>query len=247
MLVLAIDTSTDRTAVALVRDGRVIAEDAEPALPESGAPARHGDVLLPKIAAQLQAAGVAPAALDLIGVGLGPGSFTGLRVGLATAKGLALATGVPLRGVSSLEVIARGAFDAARGPQQGATPPEQVFVVLDAGRGELYAAGYAGVSLAPLMGGERAPAPESIARLARVARGDCLLCGSGVRSHAGELRAALPAARFADPGHDLPAGRDLARVAVAAFTQSGPSDLGTLEPIYLRDSDAKLPSKPLAV
>lgn len=247
MLVLAIDTSTDRTAVALVRDGQVIAEDAAPALPESEAPARHGDVLLPRIAAQLKAAGVGPAALDLIGVGLGPGSFTGLRVGLATAKGLALAAGVPLRGVSSLEVMARGVVDAAPGSQPGAAPPEQVFVVLDAGRGELYAAGYAGASLEPLMGGERAAAPELIARVAQVALGDCLLCGSGVRSYGGELRAALPAARFADRGHDEPAGRDLARVAAEAFARCGPSDLGTLEPLYLRDSDAKLPAKPLAV
>jgi tRNA threonylcarbamoyladenosine biosynthesis protein TsaB len=247
MLVLAIDTSTDRTAVALVRDGQVIAEDADAALPEGEAPARHGDVILPKIAAQLQAAGVAPAALDLIGVGLGPGSFTGLRVGLATAKGLALAAGVPLRGVSSLEVIARGAFEAARGSQPGAAPPEQVFVVLDAGRGELYGAGYAGASLAPVMAGERAAAAELIARVAQVAHGDCLLCGSGVRSHGAALRAALPAARFADPGHDLPAGHDLAQAAAEAFARSGPSDLGGLEPIYLRDSDAKLPAKPLAV
>ncbi len=246
MLVLAIDTSTDRTAVALVRDGRAIAEDADSALPEGEPPSRHGDVLLPRIAAQLQAGGVAAAALDLIAVGLGPGSFTGLRVGLATAKGLALATGVPLRGVSSLEVIARGAFDGAQASQRAA-PPDQVVVVLDAGRGELFGAGFAGATLATAMDGTRDAAPALIARLVQVVRGDALLCGSGVRTHAEALRAALPGARWADPRFDLPAARDLAGLAADAFARSGPSDLGGLEPIYLRDSDAKLPVRPLAV
>jgi tRNA threonylcarbamoyladenosine biosynthesis protein TsaB len=246
MLVLAIDTSTDRTAVALVRDGLALAQEPVPEAPESEPAARHGDVLLPRIAAQLSAAGVAPAALDLIAVGLGPGSFTGLRVGLATAKGLALGAGVPLRGVSSLEVIARAAFDGAQASQQGA-PPAQVFVVLDAGRGELYAAGFEPPALRCVMPGVRDTAEALIARLAAAASGACLLCGSGVRTHEGPLRAALPAARLADPRFDLPTGLDLARVAAAAFAQGGPSDLATLEPLYLRDSDAKLPAQPLAV
>lgn len=239
MNVLALDTSSDRSVVAVSAGGRVT-EDSGARAGDS----RHGDVLLPRIEAQLKAAGIAPAQLQLIAVGLGPGSFTGLRVGLATAKGLALATGIPLRGVSSVEVLARAVFERAA--------PERVAVVLDAGRGELYVAGYErrGEALACVLPGERALAEPALARLAAAQppSGSLALCGSGLRSHGAELRAALGGEpRFEAPAFDVPAGAQLAAAAVAALRAHGPSDLAALEPLYLRDSDAKLPAEPLAI
>lgn len=239
MNVLALDTSSDRSVVAVSAAGRVIEDSAV-----REGDSRHGDVLLPRIEAQLRAAGIGLLELQLIAVGLGPGSFTGLRVGLATAKGLALATGLPLRGVSSVEAIARGAFEL------GASCPEHVAVVLDAGRGELFVAAYARQDgqLACVLPGERALAPAALARLAsQLPRAALAMCGSGVRSHAAELRAALGAGPvFEAPAFDVPAGRQLVESARLALVAQGPSDLAALEPIYLRDSDAKLPAEPLA-
>ena len=103
MRVLAFDTSTAVTAVALLDGVRVLAEDEGPNED------RHGDVLLPRVQGVLAGAGLALGEVELIAVGIGPGSFTGLRIGLATAKGLALATGIPRRGVCSRRALAAGA------------------------------------------------------------------------------------------------------------------------------------------
>src|SRR4051794_26395153 len=101
--ILAIDTSTTRAAVAIsTRGGAVhVAPD--------GGDRRHGRSLLPGVRAVLGAAGLAAGDLDFMAVGLGPGSYTGLRIGLTAAKTLAYATGRPLVGLDSLEVIARNA------------------------------------------------------------------------------------------------------------------------------------------
>jgi tRNA threonylcarbamoyladenosine biosynthesis protein TsaB len=238
MKVLAIDTSGPGSAVAVASGEQVLAQD------DSQGGERHGDVLLPRIELQLRAAGVALREIELIAVGLGPGSFTGLRVGLATAKGLALALGVPIRGVSSLELLARGVQD--RAALAGA--------LLDAGRGELYAGVYAFAAGAPLpevaLAPLRLPAADMLARLSELARarGPLVLCGSGASKHAAELKAAL-GERFmpAEPGCDTPRAGLLARAARAWLAAEGASDLAALEPSYLRDSDAKLPDQPLAL
>src|SRR5437016_669832 len=101
MNILAIDTSTDRSAVAVATaSGAVHAAPSDPA-------GRHGQHLVPGIGAALRAAGLAPRDLGLIAVGLGPGSYTGLRIGLTAAKTLAYAAKVPLVGFDSLEATAR--------------------------------------------------------------------------------------------------------------------------------------------
>jgi tRNA threonylcarbamoyladenosine biosynthesis protein TsaB len=235
MKILAVDTSSSRTAVAVMDGERVLAED------DSEAGERHGDVLLARIAEQLEVAGLPLSAIELIGVGLGPGSFTGLRVGLATAKGLALAGPVALRGVSSLEVIARGALERA----------PLAAVVLDAGRGEVYAALYARTGELPelVVAPLRAEPAQAAGRIGEAlrARGEAVLCGGGARRYAQQFAAALGAsATLAEPRCDSPLGRHVAGAARAWFRAQGASDLASVEPVYLRDSDAKLPAEPLA-
>ena len=125
MLVLAFDTSTADVTAAVVDVAaapRVLAEQ------DVVAPNRHGEVLAPLIAEVLQAAGVDMRDLTAVGVGVGPGPFTGLRVGLATAAALSDALEIPAYGVCSLDAIARG---------RGA-----VLVVTDARRREVYWAAY---------------------------------------------------------------------------------------------------------
>jgi tRNA threonylcarbamoyladenosine biosynthesis protein TsaB len=125
VLVLAFDTATDRATSALVDDGEVLGERVS-----------RASVLLEDVDALLRQAGAHPRDLGALALGTGPGSFTGIRIGLAAARGLALALGVPAAGVSTLDALAAGA--------PGATP------VIDAKRREVF------------VPGPRAVAPEEL-------------------------------------------------------------------------------------
>jgi tRNA threonylcarbamoyladenosine biosynthesis protein TsaB len=127
MLILAFDTATDVATSALVEDGEVLGERTSRAV-----------TLLEDVDALLRQAGARTGDIQGLAVGTGPGSFTGLRVGLATARGLALALGVPVAGVSTLDALAAGA--------PGALP------VIDARRGEVFV----------LQGEPRVLAPEDL-------------------------------------------------------------------------------------
>jgi tRNA threonylcarbamoyladenosine biosynthesis protein TsaB len=113
MLILAFDTATDVATSALVDDGEVLGERTSTAV-----------TLLQDLDALLRQAGAHTSQVDGLAVGTGPGSFTGIRIGLATARGLALALGMPVAGVSTLAALAAGA--------PGAVP------VIDARRGEVF-------------------------------------------------------------------------------------------------------------
>jgi tRNA threonylcarbamoyl adenosine modification protein YeaZ len=113
MLILAFDTATDVATSALVSDGEVLGERTSRAV-----------TVLEDIDALLRQASARTTEIEAIAVGVGPGSFTGVRVGLATARGLALALGIPVAGVSTLDALAAGA--------PGAVP------VVDARRGEIF-------------------------------------------------------------------------------------------------------------
>src|SRR3954447_24654475 len=126
MRILALDTSTYLGTVAVVQHGELPAEWS--ALVR----ASHGETLLPHVERALELSRLTLAELDLIAVGIGPGSFTGVRIGVATAKGLALAEQKPIVGVTSLRALARGL-----GVGAGLRVP-----VVDAHKGEVYTAAY---------------------------------------------------------------------------------------------------------
>ncbi|MDR1164541.1 MAG: tRNA (adenosine(37)-N6)-threonylcarbamoyltransferase complex dimerization subunit type 1 TsaB [Deltaproteobacteria bacterium] len=142
MLVLAWDTATASLSLALAEaDDERAATAAEfalriLALRAGEAESSHSSALPPLARDVLAQEGLAPRDLGLIAAGRGPGSFTGLRIGLAFAKGLALGSAVPLVGVSSLIAIARAA------PAAGAEAPRLVAPVIDARRGEFFTALY---------------------------------------------------------------------------------------------------------
>ena len=107
MTVLGFDTSTPATSVCVLRDdGEAFAEDPEPAA--LAAPPAHARELMPAIVRVLERAGAGFGDLRSIAVGVGPGTFTGLRIGIATARGLAEARGLPVHPVSSLAALAAG-------------------------------------------------------------------------------------------------------------------------------------------
>lgn len=147
---LAIDTATDRASVAVEVDGAVAAESTW------SSRRRHTVELAPTVARALEAAGVAADELGGIAVAIGPGSYTGLRIGLALAKGLALPRGIPLVGVPTLHVLAAALapLAAARGVP--------LWAVLAAGRGRFLAARYP-----PGVPREAWPAPEGLRVMAR--------------------------------------------------------------------------------
>jgi tRNA threonylcarbamoyladenosine biosynthesis protein TsaB len=126
LIFLAIDTSTPRAALAIGRAGQL----PRVAPPESDPSRRHGRGLIPAIVGLLDAEGLKVAELGAIAVGLGPGSYTGLRIGLTAAKTLAYAIGKPLVALDSLEAIARNAPEDAL----------KVAVAADAQRGDAYVA-----------------------------------------------------------------------------------------------------------
>lgn len=126
MQILAFDTAAAACSAALWRDGTVRARRLEPM-------ARgQAEALLPMVRAVLDEAGAAFADLDLLAVTVGPGAFTGLRIGLAAARGLALATGLPCLGVTTLEAVAQAVPAAAR-------TGDAILAVLDTRRDDVYA------------------------------------------------------------------------------------------------------------
>ena len=213
MRVLGFDTATATAGIALVDDGIVLAE------------ARHdtagrGADLLVAIDDVCRRANVLPSTLDAVAVGAGPGSFTGLRIGMATAKGIAFAAGRPLWAVSSLAALAA---DAQR--------PGVVAAVLDARRGEVFAGCYRDGS--PLAD-ERVLAPGDVAAWVRGLAADAPV------TFIGDALAAYPDA-LAPLATGWVAATPSGR-AVCALALAGPRvDIVTSgAPAYIRPAEAEV-------
>lgn len=128
-VLLAFDTATAATTVALADGSRIVAEAT------TIDPMRHGELLAPAIAAVMEQAGLAPYQLTAVAVGVGPGPFTGLRVGLVTARVLGAVLGIPVYGVCTLDVLAAEAVSTG-------SVSEPFLVATDARRKEVYWASY---------------------------------------------------------------------------------------------------------
>jgi tRNA threonylcarbamoyladenosine biosynthesis protein TsaB len=130
VLILSLDTTTRAGSAALVSDGRVLA------VFDGDGTRTHGERLPGELDRVLQAAGVILHDVDLLAVASGPGAFTGLRIGLATMQGVAMAVNRPVIGVSALEALALSAFE------QMNVPTARIGTWMDAARGEVFAALY---------------------------------------------------------------------------------------------------------
>ena len=218
MRVLGIESSSRRGSVALLEGGRAIASL------EHEQPNSHAEQLLPLIERLLAEAGWPKSSLDRLGVGVGPGSFTGLRAGIALGEGLSVGLDRPLIGVSSLLAMAEGALAEHAGP---------CCALLDARRSELFAAVYAA--------GQRelvAPVALPIQELSQ------FLQASGAGCVVGEVARTLPGLGplLAGPTIDLPHARWVAALAAILDEANFPP-----EPQYVRGIGATLPSLPQAV
>jgi len=219
---LALDTATASGGVALVRGTVVLAEEAW----QSGG--RQTATVLPAAARLWERAGLSPGDLDAVAVSLGPGSYTGLRVGLSLAKGFALARGLPLVGVPTLEAIAYQHREAS----------PRVCAVVAAGRGMYHVGTFVRRRGGVVQEGGYAvldPA-ELAARLAAATR-PALLCGELYPDLVASLRAGGPPAprvRFATPAAALRRPAFLAELALARLGGVRPADAAALQPLYLR-------------
>lgn len=231
MKLLALSTSTPRGSAALLDGERVLATATYEDL------RGHAERIFAAIDEVLAAAGLERAAIDALGCDIGPGSFTGVRVAVASGKGIALALGVPAVGVGSLEAMAAAAFAGT------AAPGDRVIPVIDARKGEIFLAAYDAPGAPPHLAPRHLPRAEASAVLASLAGPGRLIVVGEVAEELPELR--LHRAR--GPGLDFPDATSIGRVAVARLagtsaagsTAAALADPALLEPLYVRAPDAK--------
>jgi tRNA threonylcarbamoyladenosine biosynthesis protein TsaB len=217
MLILALDTTTSAGSCALVHGGRIVREEA-------GDRDRPQAARLPgELAALLERAGLALDDIEAYAVGTGPGSFTGLRVGIATMQGLATATDRPLYGVSALDALARIA----------AAP--RVATWVDAWRGEVFAALYEnGCEVTP------ATVTRPEVALGRLTDRETLFIGDGAALYGDVIRRVLgERARVAAPVAPMLAGA-IGEIATEAWRAGHRPPPDAIRPLYVRRSDAEL-------
>lgn len=215
-LLLALDSAAGACSVAVARDGIMLAH--EMLRMDRG----HSETLVAMIARVSAAAGCRQSDIAVVAATVGPGSFTGVRIGLAAARGLALAVSARTVPVTSLEAIAHAC----------GTGPHPLLVVLDSKRGDVYAQWFSGAGAA--LGGATAASPSAV--LARAPASPIRVAGDAAPAM---LAAAREAGVTAEPvgGTDVPDARSVAAIASRRVAEGG---TGPLSPLYLRAPDVNL-------
>jgi tRNA threonylcarbamoyladenosine biosynthesis protein TsaB len=219
-LILAVETATRAVSVALLRGGVLLAEET------SDDERQPSERLLPAIDALLRGAGVGLEEVTAFAVSVGPGSFTGLRVGLATVKGLAFSSGRRVAPVGTLEALAL--------PARGADRP--VVALLDARRGELYAAAFAADGSALLPDAVLTPA----ALAARLPEGTRVVVGEGAAAGAAELAARLAGrVQLLAPPYGLARAGPVGVLGARALARGAALPAEQVAPRYVRRAEAE--------
>lgn len=213
-MILAIDTATRFISIALHDGDAVVAESAWRTLD------RHTVELAPAVQALMHRSGVAPGDLSGVAVAIGPGSFTGLRIGLGLAKGLALAQGLKVWGAPTLDILA-----FAQPPR-----PEPMIAALQAGRGKIAAAAYRWQ--ADAWGAQAEPRVTDWASLAAGIREPTYVCGEIDPPGLAALRRLRGRALIARPAHAVRRAAFLAELAWARARAGESDDPARLAPIY---------------
>lgn len=220
MNLLAIETATESCSAALLVGERLL-ERSELA------PRRHAELLLPMCEELLAEAGLARSDLNALAVGCGPGAFTGVRLAISAAQGIALALDLPVVPISSLAALAMQA------PRNGA----DVLAVIDARMGEIYAGTFrrGDDGLVVALGDESVGTAENLSLPPAPAWN---VIGSGWASYAAAIAARLPAPPLSADGARYPQAADVARLA-APLARAGRGVAAELAlPVYLRDKVA---------
>jgi tRNA threonylcarbamoyladenosine biosynthesis protein TsaB len=223
MLVLAIETSTAVSSVSLGSEQGIVASTL---LARGKA---HAEFLVPAVRFIAEQSGVSLSSVGGVAVGLGPGLFTGMRVGVATAKGLAQALGVPIVGIPSLDLLAFEVRYTSR----------LICACIDARRGEVFSAFYRQVPGGVQRIGEYSvSAPDRLGAEVESRVEDVLFIGDGAlvyRDRLPHLRA-----EFASQSRGYPNAAALIELALPRFIREETDSLFDLEPLYLRKADAQI-------
>jgi tRNA threonylcarbamoyladenosine biosynthesis protein TsaB len=234
MLLLAIETATDVCSVAVFRDGRLLTSSAE------RRPRIHAERLVPMIGELLGEAEAAPGDLDIVALSAGPGSYTGLRIGAATAKGMLFATGAQLVAVSTLEALAWQKL-ASGGPHVAAVLPSR--------RGECYLGAWRARNEGPferLLNDSIVEFEHLFERLSEVfPDGATIVVPDAEEPNRlrDTLRASLPASAPFRIVTESPSAESVGRCAAVPAELQLFEDVTTFEPYYLRDFEARKPSR----
>ncbi len=221
MIVLAADTSTSFNSVAVCDGGMVLAESC------ANLGRRHSERLLDTVDWVLSEAGLTLDDIQLLAIAMGPGSFTGLRVGVSTWKGLAAGLDVPLAGIGTLDALVRTVPFAN----------ETVCVLLDARMKEVFGAIYRFES-----GQRTAVAPARVASVESIVEGldgPVTFLGDGVGLYRERILECVPGARFLPEAFSMPRGWAVAEEAFFRIEQGLDTDPALVEPMYLRKAQAK--------
>lgn len=231
MKLLAFELSTEACSVALWVDGDVLER-------HEIAPRRHAELALPWADALLAEAGLAKSQLDAIAVGRGPGAFTGVRLGISIAQGIALALDLPALPVSTLAALAMRSLPLPEHSGAG----QRVLAAIDARMQEVYAASYVfdagddGLLVPRALDAERVQPPDAVTL---PDDGDGWLgVGTGFAAQAGALHERLGARLRAVDAQALPHAGDVARLAHGAWRRGDAVAPDLLEPAYLRNNVA---------
>src|SRR3954469_6805510 len=224
MLILGIETSTSQVGVAIGGHEGVLAQS------HSNRGKRHAETLIPAIDFVRRQARIDLSEISCVAVDLGPGLFTGLRVGVASAKALASALRVPMIGVPSLDLLALPVRFSTR----------RIVAAIDARRGELFYAFYRQVP----GGGQRLSehqigTPDDVASELLASGEDCLLVGDGALRYR-EAFDGLTKVEVADHGLEYPSAASLVQLAHAQALREQWVNPWDLEPLYLRVPDAEI-------
>lgn len=219
MIILAMDTSGPCASVALMQDGVITHEET----------ARHGlthsQTVLPMAERALECAGLQPKDVNLFACAVGPGSFTGVRIGVTTVKALAHSVGARCIGVDALEALAYGAcgFNGTLAP------------MFDARRSQVYAAAFKGGAEFNRIGDDMAaPLEEFVGTLPE---GEVMFMGDGADANRARILALRPDARFAPAHMNFPRAAAICALANERAEQS--MDYLELKPLYLRAPQAE--------
>ena len=225
MIVLGIETATAQVGCAIGGVEGVFASF------QVARGRRHAELLVPAISSVCQAAQVELGEIGVVAVDIGPGLFTGLRVGIATAKSMASALRVPVIGLSSLDLLAHQVRHSSR----------LIVPVIDAKRGEIFSATYRHVQ-----GGiqrlteARVGSPDELANDLRAQRQESLLVGDGALRYAGVLAEDSGMVELGTVGMQWPSAADLVELAHPRALREEFVQPWELQPLYLRKSDAEI-------
>lgn len=223
MRILAIESSTKTGSVAIVSESAVIAQYS------LNIEVTHSERLMTTVDRVLCDTGIALSDIDGFGVAIGPGSFTGLRIGISTIKGLALVTEKPVAAVSTLKALAHHL-------------PHSAFPVcplLDARKNEVYAAlfQYENGDCTPLLSERTIP----LAHLAEEIKGKTIFIGEAAQAFRAELESFFgERALFAPPSLSLPSAAAVGELALAMIKRGEQTDPDTLVPMYIRRPEAEV-------